>query len=305
MRGIAGPVLGALVLASAACGGSDPVPVLPSGRAIETSRTLSSTTHLFGDVVDARLDVVVDRRLLDPTRIHVSTGFEPYERVGEARLSRRDLGDYTRLRYDHALRCVAVKCIPVRKETFLGEQEEGRAERRTFRFPPAQVRYDDPAAESPELLRSVTWPPLTAVSRLNEAQADAEFPFRLSPTALPSLSYRVAPPLLAGLLLLVGIVLVVLPAWAALRWWRARRPPPKLETPLELTPLERARALVVWSCERGDGADRRKALANLAAELGGGELAAIAETLAWSPPDPEREAALALARGTEADGDSR
>jgi hypothetical protein len=298
--------LAALVLALPACGGSDDdVPVLPPGRAIETSRSLSSTAHLFADVVRARLEVVVDRRLLDPERVRVSTGFEPYEPVAEERLSRRDLGDYTRLRYDYSLRCLKVDCIPVRLESMLGEQEAGRGERRTFRFPPAQIRYDDPAQARPELLLSISWPPLTSVSRLNEAQSEAEFPFRLSPAPLPSLTYRVPPPLFAGALLLGGLLLLAFPARACVRWWRARRPLPEEAPVVELSPLERARALVVWSCEDGDDIARRKALANLSTELhreGVDEVATAAQRLAWSRPAPPREAALALAHGSEADG---
>ena len=291
----------ALALTLPACGGSDDaVPVLPPGRAIETSRSLSPTAHLFADVVRAQLEVVVDRRLLDPERLRVTTGFEPYQPVGEARLSRRDLGDYTRLRYGYSLRCVTVDCIPMRLESMLGEQEAGRGERRTFRFPPAQIRYDDPARVRPELLLSIAWPPLTSVSRLNEAQSEAEFPFRLSPSPLPSLTYRVAPPFFAGALLLAGLVLLVFPARATLRWWRARRPVPTQEPVVELSPLERARALVVWSCQDGDDVARRKALANLSTELhreGVDDVATAAQGLAWSRPPPLPEAALALAVG--------
>lgn len=298
----------AFALTLPACGGSDDdVPVLPPGRAIETSRSFSPTAHLFADVVRAQLEVVVDRRLLDPARIRVTTGFEPYERVGETRLSRRDLGDYTRLRYDYSLRCVTVECIPVRLESMLGEQEEGIGERRTFRFPPAQVRYDDPAEDRPGPLLGIAWPPLTSVSRLNEAQSEAEFPFRLSPAALPSLTYRVAPPVFAGALLLAGLLLLALPARATVRWWRARRPLPEQEPVVELSPLERARALVVWSCEDGDDVARRKALANLSTELhreGVDDVAAAAQGLAWSRSAPVREAALALVHGSEADGRS-
>ena len=283
------------------------MPVLPPGRAIETSRSLSPTAHLFADSVRAQLEVVVDRRLLDPARVRVTTGFDPYTLVGEARRSRRDLDEYTRLRYDYELRCTTVECIPVRLESILGEQEEGRAERRTFRFPPSQVRYDDPAEERVVLLRSVTWPPLTSVSRLNEAQSEAEFPFRLSAATLPGLTYRVSPPLFAAALLLAGLGLLAFPARAAVRWWRARRPPPVPQPVVELSPLERARALVVWSCEDGDATDRRKALANLSTELHRGgvdDVADVAQGLAWSRPAPAPEAALALARGTDSDGDS-
>lgn len=303
MRTAAGVAALALALGLPACGGSDDVPVLPSGRAIETSRTLSPTAHLFADAVRAELEVVVDRRLLDPDRVRVEASFEPYDRV-EADIVRSDLGSYTRLRYDYALRCLTVDCIPVRIESILGEQEEGRAERRTFRLPVVQIRYDDPAEERLVVLRSVTWPPLTSVSRLNEAQSQAEFPFRLSAAELPGISYRAAPPLVAAGLALVGLLLLALPLRATTRWWRERRPPPVVEPLPELSALERARALVVWSCEHGDGDDRRKALAVLSDELDHVEVhddADAARRLAWSKPVPGPEPALALARAQEPD----
>lgn len=282
--------------------------MLPPGRAIETSRSLSPTTHLFAEIVHARLEIVVDRRLLEPARIRVSTTFAPYALVGEARTSRRDLGEYTRLRYEYPLRCLAVDCIPVRLESMLGEQEAGRGERRTFRFPPTLIRYAAPAAENPELLLSIPWPALTAVSRLNEAQSEAEFPFRLSPSPLPALSFRVHPVLLALGLVVAGALLLALTGRAAVRWWRARRPPPLEEPVSELSPLERALALVVWSCEQGNGDDRRKALANFASVLaseGADPVAERAQGLAWSRPVPAPEAALALARTTEVDVGAR
>lgn len=288
------------------CSGSEDVPVLPPTRAIETSRTMAPTAHLFADRVDATLEVVVDRRLLDPERVRVQSAFDPYERVDDTPMTREDLGPYSRLRYVYALRCLTAECIPVRLESMLGEQEEGRGERRTFRFPPARVRYDDPDEGVIEL-RSVSWPPLTAVSRLNEAQSEAEFPFKLSPTPLPSVGYRLPPLLFAALLAVAGLLLLALPTRASFRWSRARRPAPVEEPAVEPTPLERARALVVWSCEHGDGDDRRRALATLAAALAaanGGHASTRAEALAWSSPPPPPEDALALARGPEVDDES-
>lgn len=267
---------------------------------------MSPTTHLFAERVDAVLEVVVDRRLLDPSLLRVRTAFDPYERIDETPVARDDLGPYTRLRYTYALRCLTAECIPTRLESILGEQEEGRGERRTFRSPPARIRYDDPADGVVELL-DVSWPPLTSVSRLSEAQADAEFPFRLSPTPLPVVGYLLPPPLLAALLAVAGLFLLAAPARAARRWLRARRPAPKEEPVVELSPLDRARTLVVWSCESGDTEDRRRALANLAAVLAGldgGHASAQAEALAWSRPSPSPEAALLLARAEVVDGDS-
>jgi hypothetical protein len=292
------------LVALAGCGGdAEDVSLLPTGRAIATSRTLEPTTHLFADSVRARLEVVVDRDLLDPGRISLRTRFEPYELVASTRRTRRDLGRYTRLRYEYTLRCLTAACIPVRLESVLGEQEPGRAERRTFRLPAAEVRYDDPSGELPDVLRSVSWPPLTAVSRLNEAQSEAAFPFRASPRALPDLSYRASPALVGGALLIAALALLALPARVGLRWWRDRRAPATSEPLAGLSPLERALLLVEWARGR-DGAERRGALEQLAAELDRAELGARAEearVLAWSRPAPSSEAASTLARRVRED----
>ena len=129
---------------------------------IDSSRSLTPTTHLFGDIVVARVEVRIDRRILDPERLQVEAKFEPYERVGKVEVDRRDLGRYTRLRYEYALRCLKVTCIPERLDTELGEREGARGERRTFRLRPALIRYDDPSGELPDVLRSVSWPPVTS-----------------------------------------------------------------------------------------------------------------------------------------------
>ena len=50
---------------------------------------------------------------------------------------------HLRLRYEATLRCLTVACIPTRLASVLGDQE-GRGERRTFRFDPVVVIYDDP-----------------------------------------------------------------------------------------------------------------------------------------------------------------
>ena len=295
------------LVAAGGCGESESeVPFLPQGRAIDSSRSLTPTTHFFGDIVAARVEVRIDRRQLDPAKLRVEADFKPYELVGAVERDRRDLGRYTRLRYEYSLRCLTLGCIPEQLQTELREREGARGERRTFRFPPAQVRYDDPSGEFPGLLRNVSWPPVTSVSRLNEAQSETEFPFRASPEALPPPSYTASPALVVGGLLLAGLVLLAWPARLGLRAWRERRPPVVQEAAPSLTPLERAMLLVEWAREWRDGDDRRRSLEVLADELertGAATLSGQASELAWSrdPPSPEAVAAL-LERVREDDG---
>lgn len=287
-----------LALAAAGCAGdSSEVPFLPQGRAFGSSRALTPTTHFFGDTVTARVEVRIDRRVLDPAKLRVEAGFKPYELVGEVELNRRDLGHYARLRYEYALRCLTLACIPEQLETELGAREGARGERLTFRFPPVQIRYDDRSGNLPGVLQSVSWPPLTSVSRLNEAQSEAEFPFRATPEALPPPSYRASPALVAGGLLLAGLALLAWPARLGLRMWRGRRPLVDEEEAPSLSPLEEALLLVEWARERPEGDDRRRSLEVLADELermGAATLSKQATELAWSRDEPSAEAVAAL-----------
>lgn len=287
--------------------GADDELVLPDGRAIATGRSIAPTTHLFADPVAARLEIVVDRTLLDPERIDLEATFGPYEQVGEAELVRKDFRQYTRLRYEFTLRCLTLACVPEEVQAEVGPGG-ARGEHRTFRLAPARILYDDPSGDLPPVLRSVAWPPLTSVSRLSVALVQSEFPFRATPTALPAASYRVSPPLLAGALVLAALAFLVLPTRLGLRWWRRRHPPAVEEAEHERTPLERAILLVEWANERPDARDRRKALEQLADELEqGGEtkLAEEAGALAWSRVAPSSEAASALiGRVRESDGAS-
>lgn len=294
----------ALTLPTSGCSVSDDSdePVLPPGRAIGTSRSIVPTTHLFADSVTARLDILLDRRLLDPDRVDLKTSFAPYEEVGAKRFERRDSGPYTRLRYEFTLRCQTIACVPETLDIALGPGG-ARGERRTFRLAPADVLYDDPEGELPPVLRSVPWPSLTSVSRISVAEVQSEFPFRSSPAILPSPSHRVAPWLLAGGLGLAALASLVWPLTLGVRSWRARRPPPVDSPEPELTPLERALRLVEQASEDDD---RRGALEQLAAELGrmdGASLAGEASALAWSRTTPTADDALTLVgRVREDDG---
>ena len=142
----------------------------------------------------------------------------------------------------------------------------------------------------------MSWPPVTSVSRLNEAQSEAEFPFRASPEALPAASYTVSPALVAGGLLFAGLALLAWPARLGIRAWRDRPPVVEEKAP-RLTPLERALALVEWARERLDGDDRRRSLEVLAEELertGAATLGVQASALAWSRAAPSSDAVWAL-----------
>ena len=294
----------ALVLLAAGCGGGDERGGPPPSRFVAANRSLTPTAHLFADPVDARVDVVVDRDHLDPERVGLRVSFLPYRLVHGVSRSREDFDGFTRLTFRMELRCITLACVPSRLASVLGAQE-GRGERRTFRFQPARVVYDDPKSGKTRRLRRLWWPPLDAISRLSAestgipsigAAPGAEF--RATITPVPEPSYRLPAGLLGGALLGGAALLLALPGGLVARELRRRRPERTEEA--EVQPLERALLLVESARDEGEAEEQREALEALAFELdreGEGERAREARALAWSEADPETERITELVEG--------
>lgn len=253
---------------------------IPSGQPFYASGSLDRTYLPFGDSVRARVDVVADRRRLDPNRLRLDANFAPYEPIGPIRRTRRDIGSKTRVHYEVDLHCVTLKCLP----------QPGSQIR--FQFEAAAVRYSGTRVAPV----SLSWPAVTAVSRLDPIdleQRDPRLPppWQINETRLADVSYGVRPHMAFWTLLAVSALLVAASV-VLLRPFLPRQafpfgrdgPPPQ--------PLERA--LVVLERARDDGVaeEERKALELLAVELGRsgqGELAWTARSLAWSPETPALE----------------
>jgi hypothetical protein len=305
VRALCWPALLAAVLVSAGCaGGGDSDEAAPP-RAVTTKSSLTPSTHLFAEPVVARLDVVVDGDVLDAGQVDVETDFEPYEVLAEG-VQRRDFGRLTRLRYEFTLRCLLIACIPEVLQSAAGDAETGRGERQTIRLPPATITYDD--ADEGERTLTAPWPPLESVSRITGSDIPSfGFVFKTSVTPLAAPTYRISPNVLAAAFSVGALALLALPAWLVVGWARSRRPSPAVEQP-ELTPLERALALVEWANGRQNGTERREALEVLAVELEVADHAALAiraRELAWSPTSPSPESATELVesvRGSNGSG---
>lgn len=296
MVGRLGVVITALVLLGAPAAAQSP---LPGGRAIAVATSVSPDVHLFAEPVIARARVIVDPREFDPDRIKVQMSFAPYELVGTLRRSQRNVGDVVELGYTATLRCLEAACLAPRYKTVLGEQEGGRPERYTFRFPPAEVLYERPNGRV-ELLLQRPFPAVEVVSRINTAQLDAVDPLvdelgegtasaytaSLDP---PSPTYRLPPRVFAaGAFALAGLLLLF-PARLAGGFLLARRRARR--RPRRLSPGERALLLVEWAGRQPDGEqDRRRALEALADVLersGARPLAETTRTFAWAEEAPD------------------
>lgn len=295
----------AVAVAAAGCGGGGDDGEGAPRRPVTARTSLTPSTHLFAEPVVARLDVVLDGDALDTDEVEVTTDFEPYEVLRE-RQTREDFGRVTRLRHEFTLRCLLIACIPEVLQSAAGEDETGRGERTTLRLAPATIAYTDP--ESGERrVRNAPWQSLESVSRITASEVPSfGFVFETSVTPLAEATFRIPPAALAGGLGALALALLALPAALFTRWARGRRPPPPEKYP-ELSPLERALALVEWANARENGSQRREALEVLAVELDDldrRELAVQARELAWSPGPPSQSGAGALVESVRgSDGD--
>jgi hypothetical protein len=173
-----------------------------------------------------------------------------------------------------------------------GAQGGGFGERKTFNFDSARVTYEDPEKGEQEI-RSVAWPPVQSVSRLNLGDTNVigiGFPFSAEVVPLPEASYRVSPAVLGIGLLAIALGLLALPATLVARSLR-KEPEPEVVPERELTPLEKALARVELARSEPE-AERREAVEALTLKLEAEEsdLARGARRLAWAPTVPSPEA---------------
>jgi hypothetical protein len=287
MLGIGGLALIAAVVVWRA-GWFRPQPSLPDSSRMAVTATITPRSHYFGDIVNARLELLFRSDRVLPSSVHVTAPFTPLSVVSHS-LAREDAGTMTRLTYGFRVWCVTLPCL-------------AQFERKIA--PPRAVVTYTPVGRGPKVV-FVKWPRLTLASRrLIDPQRSRPL-LEATVRPLPATTYGIRPGLLAALaaagsllLLLVAIVLLVpaIPRSLGVRrpsWLRRRVRP--------LTPLQQALERVRVASANGGG-DERRALEQLAVELAGtGEdaLARDARRLAWSPGRPSADGVDDLSSGVE------
>lgn len=259
-------------------------PVGDDGIAARSS--LSDRTELFGSPLGARVDLLVDREVLDPDKVTVEAKFTPFATVGEPTRTRTDFDRYTQLRFAYQLECLQTVCVP---ETLT----------KVLDLPDSVVRHEGVPVEV------VKWPAVTIASRYAEPEVDRndptaqprfDLPWRATLRLQPA-TYRVDPTAITVLFVALALVLIVASLFfvqkafpgVPLGFHRLRR--------VKLTPLERALVVLERAHDHGIEREQRLALDKLAHELSSGgqaELAGDARRLAWEEdvPDADRTATL-------------
>ncbi|MEZ5100053.1 MAG: hypothetical protein R3C15_09695 [Thermoleophilia bacterium] len=217
----AGAAAAAIVGSRAGTGGEAPIaiPARPA-EGVDVITTVTPSEAFFGDLVLARLDLVVDDASVDADELDVRVQVEPFERRGEAISRRASGGGVTVVRYEYELECLVAACAP-----------QGSAIR--LSLPQVIVGYARTDGEA-VIERRVDWPEITIGSRVAEAdlirpraRADASSPVAatsgIDPTALGWLAAS-----LAGALALAagGVLLVALRRGGREALVAAAGPPP-------------------------------------------------------------------------------
>ena len=286
-------VAAGVVLALLAVGGAlflerdgDDAPVLRDGL-LSTSSRVDPKTHLFGERVQAQLEVVYYADRVRGSSIAISPAFGAY-RVAERHESRASFGRVDRVRYEWVLECLTAACLP---------RKDGAVQ-----FPSTLLLYEE---RNPPALQTtkVEWPQLRVASRVGPADLRA-LSLQADARDLPAVSYRVEPRTvalvgysLAALLALAGLLLLI---WALdLRAQISRALAGRRD---RLSALQRALALVRGHTQRGEHDRSRPALERLASELRKTrepDLALDASRLAWRRNDPSERSVDPLSNEVE------
>lgn len=246
---------------------------------VTVERALSTTAALFGDSVQAEIDIYTNDRSVPASSVQVRTDFRPY-RVVATTTNRASHGGVSLLRTRVSLQCLTRACLPPRSGV------------RAFTFHPFKLSYQASGQAAHYL---VPWDPLQVSTRL---RPDSVPRATIVDTPPPLGSqFRYSPKLVRLLLLLAaaglaiaGMALIVPVLWPrsflARRRWR------------KLAPLERSLLEVEAAAQNEDEAVRRRTLDHLATRLGeipSRSLEVRTRALAWGESAPEPEALTLLA----------
>jgi hypothetical protein len=253
---------------------------------------------LFGQVLTARAEIVVDPARIDPASVELKADLRPFNVRSASRRVVDGPGRATIVEFSYRIQCVERACVP---QGATG-RSRGAAAAQKLRAAQATARGRDGHA----FAARVGWPVFGVQSRLTAdeiALSTPQLATRLSP---PPVSWALSPNRLGALAIAAAALLVLGAGWLVAsvvrgdtRLLRAPR------IPAHLSPIERALALAEFAAAHGEVAESRKALERLATELRRRHVpveAGAAERLAWSAHDPSPKTIAELADAVRANG---
>jgi hypothetical protein len=268
--GVVCAVVAAVLVPTLLTGGSHTV--VPPDPVVGSTQMSRSAT-LFGDSVRASVQVIVDRKRVDPSSVGFNAHFEPFVALSAPSVTRHDTGRLTRLVYTANLICVTNLCL-----------SKANPEPVHVQFPPVRVFYLTKSGKRqafPLYWQATTIGPRTNVTDLNGADPFEQPSWRATTDPLP-VSYARSPHTLRLVLFIASGLLFALALVALLRFVLTGKLRLRVLSPLE-------RAVVLVERAPAESPEKRKALEQLSYELsrsGEPELALVAKQLAWAEPTP-------------------
>ena len=264
---------------------------LERAQPLEARVVISPRVVLFGDTVTARVQVALDRARIDPDTLRVETAFAPWQHVRPPQRIRRDAERATYVETVYVIRCLGPSCVPSRSSS-------------SREFQAVELTYDEVGGGRGST--EVRWPVLVLNTRLvsDDFGRRDEYgtAWRADLATLPAASYRLPPALLVALLLAGAAALALGGGRLAYSTVPRREEPPPPEPPApppppDLTPLERALALLEEPTPLDGAAERRRALEFVAEHFDERDrsLAASARALAWRSGQPAPAESVGLA----------
>ena len=256
------------------------------GLPFKAYASITPTVHLFGDSITARLAVVADTHLVDPSRLKVIATFTPYTATKPPTVIRLRIGRFAQVTWTWTIRCITSPCVPR-----LPPDDRFHV----FHFHPAHIEYLT-VNRSPAYAIDASWPPVQVDSQISPGlvaflQKTNHLNWRLGMTPVAAPTYRVSPSLLFWLALALAALFGATALGLATRWFLIVHPRRGAAAAADAgSPLERAIAVLRYAHEHGDETLQRKAFERVAGELGverADELTLIARELAWSARTPE------------------
>jgi hypothetical protein len=249
---------------------------------------------LFGQVLTAHAQLVVNPRRVDPGSVELNVDLRPFQIRSESRRVMRGLGRAALIDFQYDIQCVTRACVP--------HQKSPGAE--SFQLKPATATYR--GRDGKTFTLDVVWPAFGVQSRLTAEEIALSTPQIASGSAQPPVSWALSPGLLGGLALVGASLLMLGAGWLVASV--VRRDPRPLRVrriPAHLTAIERALVLAEHAAAHGEVDESRKALERLAEELRrqrAGAFADDAERLAWSERGPAPDTVAELATSVRRNG---
>jgi len=251
---------------------------------------------LFGDVLTARVRIVVDPQVVDAKNIRLNTSFDPYRVRDDSYEISTGLGRAVVVQFAYELQCTSRECLP------RGGGRTAAAE--VVHLPPATATL--PLVKGGGDSRRVTWPVVAVQSRLTADEIGLSTPKPRVAIAPASITWRFSPGRLAAASFILALLLTFAAAWlVATVVARDRRLAGTRRIPGHLSPIERALVLARHAAAHGELDESRKALERLAVELRrrqAGSHAEAAERLAWSATAPSVVTVDELAQSMRSNG---